>query len=100
MYEFGWRSPHFNGRLGACRALEIAFVFDTLGDGTEALMVPDPPQPLAGGIHAAWVAFAATGDRGWPPYDLRRRATMRFGTPSAVVDDPRAMERALWDGVR
>ena len=31
MYEFAWRSPQFNGRLGACHALEIAFVFDTLG---------------------------------------------------------------------
>jgi carboxylesterase type B len=51
-------------------------------------------------MHAAWVAFATTGDAGWPRYDLRRRATMRFDTTSAVVDDPRAAERALWEGVR
>ena len=30
MYEFAWRSPQFDGRLGACHALEIPFVFDTL----------------------------------------------------------------------
>ena len=33
MYEFAWRSPQFGGRLGACHALEIPFVFDTLWEG-------------------------------------------------------------------
>ena len=100
MYEFAWRSPQFNGRLGACHALEIAFVFDTLGTGTEPLLGTEPPQQLADTMHAAWVAFATNGDCGWPKYDLRRRATMRFDTTSEVVDDPRPAERELWEGVR
>jgi para-nitrobenzyl esterase len=100
MYEFAWRSPQFNGLLGACHSLEIAFVFDTLGNGTEPLLGPDPPQQLADTMHAAWVAFATNGDCGWPQYDLSRRATMRFDTTSEVVDDPRSAERALWEGVR
>jgi carboxylesterase type B len=100
MYEFTWRSPQFGGRLGACHALEIPFVFDTLGHGTETLWGPAPPQSLADAMHAAWVAFATGGDPGWPRYDLRRRATMRFGEPSEVVDDPQRAERALWEGVR
>jgi para-nitrobenzyl esterase len=100
MYEFAWRSPQFNGRLGACHGLEIVFVFDTLGHGTEPLWGTDPPQPLADTMHAAWVAFATHGDPGWPKYDLRRRATMRFDTTSAVVNNPRSAERALWEGVR
>ena len=100
MYEFAWRSPQFNGCLGACHALEIAFAFDTLGNGTEPLLGTDPPQQLADTMHAAWVAFASSGDPGWPKYDLSRRATMRFDTTSAVVDDPRSGERALWEGVR
>lgn len=100
MYEFAWRSPQFNGLLGACHALEIAFVFDTLGAGTDPLLGTDPPQRLADTMHAAWVAFAASGDSGWPKYDLDRRATMRFDTTSAVVDDPRSVELALWEGVR
>ncbi len=41
-----------------------------------------------------------SGDPGWPKYDLQRRATMRFDTTSAVVDDPQSAERALWEGVR
>jgi para-nitrobenzyl esterase len=100
MYEFAWQSPQLNGRLGACHALEIPFVFDTLGNRTEPLWGADPPQALANTMHAAWVAFASNGDPGWPKYDLARRATMRFGTTSEVVDNPRAAERALWEGMR
>ncbi len=59
-----------------------------------------PPQELADTMHSAWVSFATTGDPGWPRYDLSRRATMRFNTTSHVIDDPRAWERALWEGVR
>src|SRR6185369_4657198 len=51
MYEFAWRSPQFDGLLGACHALEIAFVFDTLGVETLALLGPNPPQQLAGAMH-------------------------------------------------
>jgi para-nitrobenzyl esterase len=58
MYEFAWRSPQFNGLLGACHALEIPFVFDTLGTETEAICGTYPPQQLADTMHAAWVAFA------------------------------------------
>lgn len=100
MYEFAWRSPQFGGRLGACHSLEIPFVFDTLEEGTEPMLGSYPPQELADTVHAAWVAFATTGECPWPEYDLTRRATMHFDIESRVVDDPLAMERALWDGVR
>lgn len=100
MYEFAWRSPQLDGRLGASHALEIAFVFDTLGNATEPLLGPNPPQSLADTMHAAWVAFATHGDPGWPRYELGRRATMRFDVASEVVLDPRAAERMLWGGVR
>ena len=100
MYEFAWRSPQFDGRLGACHGLDVAFVFDTLGNGTEPLLGAHPPQPLADAMHAAWVAFARSGDPGWPKYDPKRRATMRFDATSKVVDDPRFAERALWAGRR
>ena len=84
-------------------ALEIAFAFDTLGEDVPLLgplLGDDPPQELADAMHAAWVSFATDGDPGWPRCDLGHRATMRFDTTSRVVDDPRAWERALWQGVR
>jgi carboxylesterase type B len=100
MYEFAWRSPQFNGLLGACHGLEIPFVFDTLGNGTGSLLGTDPPQQLADTMHAAWVAFATSGDPGWPKYELSRRATMHFDTTSEVVDDPRSAVRELWECLR
>jgi carboxylesterase type B len=93
MYEFAWRSPQFDGRLGACHGLEIAFVFDAHSEATEPLSGAHPPRSLTNAMHSAWIAFAATGDPGWPRYDLRERATMRFDTASKLVDDPRYMER-------
>jgi len=103
MYEFAWPSPALGGRLGACHGLEIPFVFDTASKDAPLIgqfLGDDPPQQLAHAMHAAWVSFAATGNPGWPRYDLSRRATMRFNTTSQVVDDPRSWERALWEGVR
>ncbi|MEW2520637.1 carboxylesterase/lipase family protein [Actinacidiphila alni] len=106
LYEFGRRSTAYEGRLGACHASEIAFAFDNLAaPGESGLLGAAPPQPLADAMHAAWVAFATTGDPGWPAYDTADRTTMVFGTadePVRVgpVRDPRAEERALWDGVR
>jgi carboxylesterase type B len=75
------------------------------GDGNLGLLGqvplgPAPPQQLADTMHAAWVGFATSGDPGWPKYDPNRRATMRFGTTSEFMDDPRSAERTLWEGVR
>ncbi len=107
MYEFAWQPPEFGGRFGAGHSMEMPFVFDALdktvpfvGTFIGPLLGSNPPQQLADTMHAAWVAFATDRDPDWPRYDLRRRATMRFDTTSAVVDDPRAAERALWEGVR
>jgi para-nitrobenzyl esterase len=105
MYEFAVPSPEFHGRLGACHAAELPFVFDNLA-GTElrGLLGPTPPQQVADAMHAAWIAFATTGDPGWRAYDRQTRTTMRFGAADEaaleVVDDPRSQERRLWDGKR
>ena len=64
MYEFAWRSPQFGGRLGACHGADIAFVFDTLGQGSEPLAGGDPPPQLARAMHAAWVASPRWGSAG------------------------------------
>jgi carboxylesterase type B len=95
MYEFAWPAPG----LGACHALEIGFVFDTLDLGPRQMLGPmlgGAPQQLADVMHGAWVDFATTGEPGWSRYTLDTRMTMRFDTVSRVVDDPRAFERGLW----
>jgi para-nitrobenzyl esterase len=99
MYEFAWAAPG----LGAVHALEVPFVFDTATADAPLfgpLVGNDPPQQLGRDMHSAWIAFATSGDPGWPAYDIARRATMRFDTDSRVVDDPRSWERTIWDGIR
>ncbi|MET9916300.1 carboxylesterase family protein [Streptomyces sp. NPDC006435] len=95
VYEFGWPSPVL--RLGACHALEIGFVFDTL-DRPDAIALAgaDAPQELADAMHAAWVRFAACGDPGWPGWDAGR-PVMGFGPGApAVVHAPRDEELRGW----
>ncbi|MFE7514612.1 carboxylesterase/lipase family protein [Streptomyces sp. NPDC057540] len=97
LYEFGWPSPVLD--LRACHALELGFVFDTLDlPETRALTGPDAPQALATAMHAAWVAFARTGDPGWRPWDAARPVmTFGPGLPS-LVEAPREAERRAWEG--
>ncbi len=95
LYEFAWPSPM--ERLGACHALEIGFVFDTV-DSPDGLPLagPNPPQPLADVMHRAWVDFAATGDPGWPAWDATR-PVMRFDAPdSRLVHAPNDPELNAW----
>ncbi len=100
MYEFGWRSPMFDGRLGACHALELGFVFDNL-EHSGPMLGDHPPQPLADEMHRAWVDFARRGDPGWPRYDTSRRPVMHFDAQGAMlVNDPAGSTRQLWEGIR
>ncbi|MFB7586262.1 carboxylesterase/lipase family protein [Streptomyces sp. NPDC056169] len=96
LYEFGWRSPVLD--LGACHALELGFVFDTLDlPETRALTGPEAPQELATAMHAAWVAFAATGEPGWRRWDPAR-PVMAFGPDlPSLVEAPREAERRAWE---
>ncbi|MCX3064317.1 carboxylesterase/lipase family protein [Streptomyces beihaiensis] len=103
VYEFAWRSPRFDGDLGACHGLELPFVFDRLDDaGNKLLTGADAPADLARAVHGAWVAFASGGDPGWAAYDAGgRRTTMVFDAGACrTEDDPRRAEREAWTGVR
>ena len=101
VYQFAWPSPQYDGRLGACHALELPFVFDTCDTrGAHALAGPAPPSSLARAMHDAWVSFARTGDPGWEPYEADRRTVMVFDERSEVQPDPHGERRAIWDGVR
>ena len=101
VYEFGWQPPTFGGRLGACHASEIPFVFDNLHEHSLAGLIGQaPPQETADAMHAAWVAFATSGSPGWAPYDTVNREIMRFADEPQLLQDPAAAERELWQGHR
>lgn len=81
VYEFAWGSPAYDGRIGACHALELPFVFDNLDDpGFAVLLGENPPREVAESMRRAWAAFASCGDPGWSPYDANAdRLVQRFG---------------------
>ncbi len=106
MYLYSWESPGFGGMLGACHAIEIAFVFGCLDlpGGEHFVGKGAAVDRLAELTMDAWLAFAKSGDPAhsglgaFPRYDTKRRATMEFGPRCSVLDDPASAERALWDG--
>ncbi|HEY5857110.1 MAG TPA: carboxylesterase family protein [Aldersonia sp.] len=101
VYEFAWPSTARDGRLGACHALEIPFVFDTL-DVEDGMRITGTgaPQSIAKDMHAAWVSFVTDGDPGWSAYQAEERTVRVFDTEPSTVVDPRPQRRAVWDGVR
>jgi carboxylesterase type B len=101
MYLFTWATPVMGGKLKSCHALELPFVWDALDRPGLSQLTGDGPerQAIADAMHSAWIAFARTGDPGWPQYELEHRATQRFDTTCEVVDDPMGAERELWTGV-
>lgn len=107
MYRFDWPTPVYGGVLGACHALEIPFVFNTLNHRTTAIITGDtPPQSIADVMHASWIAFAhgrdlteVQGLPTWPRYQEGQRATMLFNTTCSVSIDPQPITRRLWEGV-
>ncbi|NHN54692.1 carboxylesterase/lipase family protein [Calidifontibacter sp. DB0510] len=96
LYEFDWRTTV--QALGACHALELPFVFDTLAAAREGMAGSDAPHELATQMHAAWVRFATDGEPGWAAYDTERRPVQRFGDEIATVNDPRREDRQAWAG--
>ncbi|MDQ1374750.1 MAG: para-nitrobenzyl esterase [Actinomycetota bacterium] len=108
-YLFRWKSPAFGGALGACHALEIPFVWNTLEHGMSQLFcgpADDTSRALAATMHEAWATFARTGTPSapglpdWPAYDTERRATMIFDATCRVEDDPGAADREAWAALR
>ncbi len=102
LYEFDWQSQMFDGRLGACHALELPFVFDTVGVLSEGigLAFVKGPQELAEEMHSSWVAFIKNLDPGWDIYSTDDRVVRIFGGDSRIEVDPGRETREIWDGLR
>ena len=101
MYRFDHPEPGDNHGFGACHAVEIPFVFDTVTrDELRPLIGGTPAQAVADRVHRVWVDFVTRGDPGWAPYDTARRTTGLLTETVSPVDDPAGDERALWEGIR
>ncbi len=106
-YLFIWPSPAFDGKLGACHALEIPFVFNTLDVPGMADFAGNNPETeaISNKIMDAWIAFARTGNPNhdgipkWPSYDIEKRSTMLVGKEFKVVEKFLDKERTAWDDI-
>jgi para-nitrobenzyl esterase len=106
-YEFTWRSPMLNGRLKACHAIDIAFVFATHGinEGVASFSgAGASADALAATVQDAWASFARTGQPstpaldGWRPYTDANLETALLDSPAALVQRRLREERRLWEG--
>ena len=99
-YLFCWKSPAAGGRLGACHALEVGFVFGNHdasfgGSGPAA-------DKLSREMQDAWLSFARTGNPScqslgdWPQY-CEGRASMIFDSNSRVEKAAYEEERHVWE---
>jgi para-nitrobenzyl esterase len=104
-YLFTWRSPGWDGKLGAGHEVNTPFVFGTFDASDSQDLVPagSPIGDLATRMQDAWIAFARTGNpqtpalADWTPYTASRRTTMLLGATCGSVDAPFEPERRLWD---
>ena len=93
LYELTWNAPGMGGEiLGACHGLGLPLTFGNLTAGAAAFLIGREPPPeaaaLTARVRAAWTAFAATGDPGWPAYDPRERHTWIIDAEPAVTALP------------
>lgn len=105
-YYFEWGSPVAGGLLGACHALELPFVFDSLDvPGVSSFVGKDPPRELAAAIQASWISFARVGDPthgsadSWIPYDGNDRSSFVFGHDLGARVGLHEPTRRLWSGL-
>jgi para-nitrobenzyl esterase len=104
VYLFTWRSPALEGRLGACHALDVPFVFGTTSHPVLRPFAGGGPaaDALAETMQDAWLAFARVGNPNvpgcaeWPRYDPERRATMILGEQCHIAEAPLAGQHRFW----
>ncbi|RSN11569.1 carboxylesterase [Nonomuraea sp. WAC 01424] len=103
LYELTWPAPGMGGdALGACHGPGVPLTFGNLTAGMATLLLGQEPPPVAAElsarVRAAWTAFAASGDPGWPAYEPGDRHTWVIDTEPGTKAYPEEISRRLWAG--
>ena len=100
VYELAWTVSGDGAAIGACHGLDLPLLFGTNGTAIGPLLLGPTPLPEADALgtrlRADWTAFAATGDPGWPEYDVQQRLVQIYDVEPAVVAYPEEASRRLW----
>lgn len=98
VYTYYWTHPGADPTIGACHAMELAYVFrnlhETIYTGGHV------SEELADTVQEMWANFARCGDPStershWDLYDLPDRKTMILGEQVTMVEDFKADQRHL-----
>jgi carboxylesterase type B len=96
LYDFAWRST----AMGAAHGVDVPFAFGNPASRFATRFLGSPPPadfgPLSEQLRAAWIAFATTGDPGWPRFDLQHGRTRIWDTSPVDAADPLADSRRIW----
>ena len=95
-FTYYWTYPCADGKIGACHAVELAYVFNN----PEVTIYTDGnyDEDLADAVQDMWVNFARTGDPStdqykWERYDPVKRNTMVLGSDIHMESDIKAEQR-------
>ncbi|GAA2227195.1 carboxylesterase family protein [Kitasatospora cystarginea] len=102
-YELCWPSPAAGGALGSCHSLDVPLLFGSYDNpGAQLLLGPDQPSAethaMADTIRRNWVAFASTGDPGWPAARPDQPRTRILDTVPATADHVEEASLRIWSG--
>ncbi len=105
-YRFEWKPPLAPMRVGACHALELAFVFGTLrSPGIRLLFGFSSAGPkLSRRMQDIWLAFARSGDPctgeggTWPAYRAESGQAISLGGSQRAHPAMGPALRDFWDG--
>ncbi len=105
--QFTWPARGGEWQRGAFHAIDLPFVFGTLGRAgwSEFLGSDAAAEGLSTEIRSAWASFARSGvpagptTGSWPPYTEPDRATTFLDTPCSVGQDPLGEIDQAWKGL-
>ena len=97
-FVYYWTYPSALGDVGACHAVELAYVFNNLDQTIYTGNNIDPL--LAATVQTMWINFAQTGDPStddivWPPYSETNRVSMVIGDKIGTETDLLSQQRVL-----